>query len=58
MKWSELRRLAELNGWELVRFGKKHDVYSKNGVPLYIERHASSEVRTGLYHKCLKKIKK
>ena len=58
MKWSELRRLAELNGWVLVRFGKKHDVYWKDGVPLYIERHASAEIRNGLYYKYLKKIMK
>ena len=58
MKWSELRRLAELNGWVLVRFGKKHDVYWKVGVPLYIERHASAEIRNGLYYKYMKKIKK
>lgn len=54
MKWSEFRRLAELNGWVLVRFGKKHDVYWKDGVPLYIERHTSAEMRKGLYYKYLK----
>ena len=57
MKWNELRRLAELNGWVLVRFGKKHDVYWKDGVPLFFERHASAEIRNGLYQKYLKKIK-
>ena len=58
MKWSELRRLAEQNGWVLVRFGKKHDVYWKDGVPMFIERHASAEIRKGLYYKNLKMIKK
>lgn len=27
MKWSELKRIAEANGWRLKRHGKKHDIY-------------------------------
>ena len=56
MKWSELRRIAERDGWILVRYGKKHDVYEKNDEVLYLERHASSEIKTGLYHRVLKKL--
>ncbi|MBO7491414.1 MAG: type II toxin-antitoxin system HicA family toxin [Bacteroidales bacterium] len=28
MKWSELRRIAERNGWYLVRTGSRHDIYA------------------------------
>ena len=56
MKWSEIRRIAERNGWVLIRFGRKHDVYWKDGKYLYIERHSSSEIKNGLYHSVLKKI--
>lgn len=29
MKWSEVRRKAEEDGWVLVRFGRNHDLYEK-----------------------------
>ena len=54
MKWSELRRIAEREGWILVRYGKKHDIYEKDGDTLYIERHSSSEIKSGLYYSALK----
>jgi predicted RNA binding protein YcfA (HicA-like mRNA interferase family) len=57
MKWSELRRLAEQNGWQLNRHGSKHDIYrhpEKSGT-IEIPRHQSQEVKTGLYHS-LKKL--
>jgi predicted RNA binding protein YcfA (HicA-like mRNA interferase family) len=57
MKWSELRRMAEQNGWVLIRFGRKHDVYGKDGERLYVERHPSSEIKPGLYFDLLKKMK-
>ena len=49
MKWSEVRRIAERTGWILVRFGKKHDVYEKDGELLLIERHSSSELFGEVY---------
>lgn len=58
MKWSEFRRLAEQNGWILIHYGKKHDVYEKDGVQLHIERHASAEMKKGIYHKYLKIVMK
>jgi predicted RNA binding protein YcfA (HicA-like mRNA interferase family) len=27
MKWSELRKIAEHNGWVFDRHGSKHDIY-------------------------------
>jgi predicted RNA binding protein YcfA (HicA-like mRNA interferase family) len=57
MKWSEIRRIAERNGWVLVRFGAKHDVYGKDGEKLYFERHPSAEVKPGLCRSILKKIR-
>ena len=57
MKWSEIRRIAERQGWILVRYGKKHDVYEKDGETLYIERHFSQEIKKGLYYNVLKQLK-
>ena len=57
MKWNELRRIAEKNGWYFWRSGGKHDLYKhpeKEDI-LEIERHGSQEIRTGIYYK-LKKL--
>ena len=58
MKWSELKRIAELKGWYLYRHGGKHDVYlhKDKDYPIEIERHGSKEIRTGLYYKLKKQI--
>ena len=56
MKWSEVRRIAERTGWILVRFGKKHDVYEKDGELLLIERHSSSELFGEVYFKIRKQL--
>jgi predicted RNA binding protein YcfA (HicA-like mRNA interferase family) len=58
MKWSELRRIAEANGWRLKRHGKKHDIYYHSDKNYYIEmeRHDSQEVRNGMCNKILKQI--
>jgi predicted RNA binding protein YcfA (HicA-like mRNA interferase family) len=58
MKWSELRRIAERNGWFLYRHGRKHDVYlhKDKDYPIEIERHDSQEIKPGLYYKLKKQI--
>ncbi|GHT43745.1 hypothetical protein AGMMS49965_18170 [Bacteroidia bacterium] len=58
MKWSELRRIAEKNGWVLDRHGGRHDIYvhPEKDYPIEIERHDSQEVRTGLYYRLKKQI--
>ncbi|MDR0688422.1 MAG: type II toxin-antitoxin system HicA family toxin [Prevotellaceae bacterium] len=58
MKWSELRRIAEKNGWYLVRHGGGHDVYAHadKNYQIEIERHGSKEVKTGIYYKLKKQI--
>ena len=56
MKGSELQRVAEQNGWVLVRFGKKHTEFRKRDRRVYFERHCSKEIRTGLYHTLLKQL--
>jgi predicted RNA binding protein YcfA (HicA-like mRNA interferase family) len=57
MKWSELRKIAEQNGWRFVRHGTKHDIYRHPEKPdtLLIERHQSQEVKNALMNK-LKKL--
>ena len=57
MKWSELRRIAERNGWYLYRSGRKHDIYRHpdKDYPIQIERHDSQDIKKGLYFK-LKKL--
>ncbi|MDR1022840.1 MAG: type II toxin-antitoxin system HicA family toxin [Prevotellaceae bacterium] len=58
MKWSELRRIAERNGWYFYRHGSKHDVYRHHDkdYPIEIERHDSQEIRSGLFYKLKKQI--
>ena len=57
MKWNELRRIAEQNGWYLLRNGGNHDIYAhaEKDELLKIERHGSQEIKYGLYCK-LKKV--
>jgi predicted RNA binding protein YcfA (HicA-like mRNA interferase family) len=56
MKWSEIVRLAEANGWKFVKHGKKHDIYQhpEKTERLLIERHWNQEVRKGLYNRIKK----
>lgn len=58
MKWKELIKLIEENGFCLYKHGKKHDIYinSKTGEKLIIERHGSQEVRKGLMMAIKKQI--
>jgi predicted RNA binding protein YcfA (HicA-like mRNA interferase family) len=58
MKWSELRKKAEKNGWFLHRHGSKHDIYlhPDKDYPIQIERHDSQEVKRGLYNKLKNQI--
>ena len=58
MKWSELKRKAKKGGWELLRHGSEHDIYSHPDKDYQIQlgRHDSEEVKKGLYHKLKKQI--
>jgi predicted RNA binding protein YcfA (HicA-like mRNA interferase family) len=58
MKWSELKRIAEKNGWRLEKNGGEHDVYSHpdKDYTILIGRHGKQEVATGTYHKIKKQI--
>lgn len=56
MKWNELRRLAEQDGWVLIKFGKKHDGYRKGERRVYLERHSSKEIKPGICHRLLKQV--
>ena len=56
MKWSEVRRIAERTGWILVRYGRKHDVYEKDGEKMLIERHSSAELRGKVRYKIMKQL--
>jgi len=60
MKWSELRKLAEQNGWRLSRHGANHDIYEhqERSGKLLVGRHSSEEIKTGLMKKLLKQIGK
>ncbi|MDR3180359.1 MAG: type II toxin-antitoxin system HicA family toxin [Prevotellaceae bacterium] len=58
MKWSELRRIVEKEGWYLYRHGGKHDIYRhpEKDYPIEIERHDSQEVGRGIFYKLKKQI--
>ena len=56
MKWSEVRRIAEREGWILIRYGKKHDIYEKDGKILLIERHSTEELKGKVYYSVRKQL--
>ena len=58
MKWNELIRLAQDNGWYLQKHGKKHDVYihAESRERIIIGRHGSDEVPIGTCVKILKQM--
>ena len=56
MKWSEVRRIAEREGWILIRYGKKHDIYEKDGKILLIERHSTEELKGKVYYSVRKHL--
>ena len=50
MKWNELRRIAEQNGWYLLRKGGNHDIYAhaERNELLKIERYGAQEIKVRL----------
>jgi len=58
MKWSELKKLAEQNGWQLLRHGANHDIYEhpEKTERLIVGRHSSEEIKKGLMKKLIKQI--
>lgn len=58
MKWNELRRIAERNGWSLIRYGSNHDIYGHpdKDYSIQICRHGSEEIANGTFHKLKKQI--
>jgi len=58
MKWNELRRIAEANGWKLFRNGSNHGIYrhpEKEEV-IVIGRHGKEEIKNGTFNKLKKQI--
>ncbi len=58
MKWNELRKIAETNGWYLWRHGANHDVYRHpdKSYPIQIGRHGTEEIKNGTFNKLKKQI--
>lgn len=60
MKWNELRKIAEQNGWRLFKHGANHDLYRHPDRPkddvLLIGRHGKEEVKNGTFNKIKKQI--
>ena len=56
MKFSELVRILELNGFELVKAKGSIRYYAKPGLDqlIRIDYHGAKEVPTGTYHAILK----
>lgn len=51
MKYSELIRLIERNGWLRVRQNGSHIIYEKNGKRYTVPNHGSKEIAKGLERK-------
>ena len=58
MKWNELRKIAETNGWYLWRHGANHDIYRHpdKSYPIQIGRHGTEEIKNGTFNKLKKQI--
>lgn len=58
MKWNELRKIAEANGWRLYRNGSSHDIYyhPEKTYRIQIGRHGKEEIKNGTFHKLKKQI--
>ena len=58
MKWNELRKIAETNGWYLWRHGANHDIYRHpdKSYPIQIGRHGTEEIKNGSFNKLKKQI--
>lgn len=58
MKWNELRRIAEENGWRLFRHGANHDIYRhpEKDEAILIGRHGSEEIKKGTFSTLKKQI--
>lgn len=58
MRWSELRKIAERNGWRLLRAGANHDIYHhpEKSYRIIIGRHGSEEIKTGTFQALKKQI--
>jgi len=58
MKWSEIKRIIENNGWYLHRSGANHDIYrhNKKDYPIIIGRHKSQEIPKDAYNRLKKQI--
>lgn len=58
VKWNELKKIAERNGWHLYKNGKRHDHYRHpdKPYPILIGRHGTEEVAKGTYENLRKQI--
>jgi predicted RNA binding protein YcfA (HicA-like mRNA interferase family) len=58
VKWNELKKIAERNGWRFRKHGKKHDEYRhpEKPYPIQIGRHGTEEIAKGTYEDLKKKI--
>lgn len=56
MKYSELRKKLEKDGWFIKRHGKEHDIYthSVKGGEVQVGRHKAQEVAKGTLNNILK----
>lgn len=58
MKWNELKKIAEKQGWYLSRPGAKHDIYRHptKDFSIQIGRHGTQEIPSGTFFKLKKQI--
>lgn len=58
MKWNELKKIAQKQGWYLYRNGSNHDIYrhKDKDYPILIGRHGKEEIKKGTFNKLKKQI--
>lgn len=58
MRFSELIKVLNANGWIIVRPGSNHDLYGhpdRPGVLIPVSRHKTEDVKSGTLNSILKK---
>lgn len=56
MKSSELHRLIQKNGWQVIRQAGSHVIYEKAGKTISVPFHGAKEMGTGIANKFIREM--
>ncbi|WP_297409558.1 type II toxin-antitoxin system HicA family toxin [uncultured Alistipes sp.] len=56
MKSSELHRLIQKNGWQVIRQAGSHVIYEKGSKTISVPFHGAKEMGTGIANKFIREM--